>query len=430
MEKIFKTKFLKKLANLQFAIILLFTIGLIIALGTIIEQDQDLNFYKDNYSEIKPMFGFLTWKIILFFNLDRIYTSWWFIMMLFLFGSSLLACTFTTQLPSLKTFKIWKFNSQLSDYSNLGVSENLNSGGFNTVAYNCNVNRYHFFQQNKKGYAYSGLLGRIGPIVVHASIILLLVGSTFGSFGGYIAQELIPRGEIFHVQNLTKFGDFSYVPQNISCRINNFWITYTKELKTDQFYSDLSILDKEGKELKRKIIFVNEPLIFNDLVLYQTDWDIIGLKLSINKDKIFQIPLKRITKAGNRFWFGSLKFDAETLTIVVNDLKGKIYFYNTNGVLVKEVFVGDSINLNNGIDVQVIDFLTSTGVQIKSDPGISTVYLSFLLLMVSIYVSFLTYSQIWLIETKKNIVVGGNSNRAVLFFQEQFRQIVRRSTRI
>jgi cytochrome c biogenesis protein len=312
----------------------------------------------------------------------------------------------------------------------LGVSENLNSGGFNTVAYNCNVNRYHFFQQNKKGYAYSGLLGRIGPIVVHASIILLLVGSTFGSFGGYIAQELIPRGEIFHVQNLTKFGDFSYVPQNISCRINNFWITYTKELKTDQFYSDLSILDKEGKELKRKIIFVNEPLIFNDLVLYQTDWDIIGLKLSINKDKIFQIPLKRITKAGNRFWFGSLKFDAETLTIVVNDLKGKIYFYNTNGVLVKEVFVGDSINLNNGIDVQVIDFLTSTGVQIKSDPGISTVYLSFLLLMVSIYVSFLTYSQIWLIETKKNIVVGGNSNRAVLFFQEQFRQIVRRSTRI
>jgi cytochrome c biogenesis protein len=347
------------------------------------------------------MFGFLTWKIILFFNLDRIYTSWWFIMMLFLFGSSLLACTFTTQLPSLKTFKIWKFNSQLSDYSNLGVSENLNSGGFNTVAYNCNVNRYHFFQQNKKGYAYSGLLGRIGPIVVHASIILLLVGSTFGSFGGYIAQELIPRGEIFHVQNLTKFGDFSYVPQNISCRINNFWITYTKELKTDQFYSDLSILDKEGKELKRKIIFVNEPLIFNDLVLYQTDWDIIGLKLSINKDKIFQIPLKRITKAGNRFWFGSLKFDAETLTIVVNDLKGKVYFYNTNGVLVKEVFVGDSINLNNGIDVQVIDFLTSTGVQIKSDPGISTVYLSFLLLMVSIYVSFLTYSQIWLIETKK-----------------------------
>ena len=85
MGKVFKTKFLKKLANLQFAIILLFTIGFIIALGTVIEQDQNLNFYKDNYSEIKPMFGFLTWKVITFLNLDRIYTSWWFITVLVLF---------------------------------------------------------------------------------------------------------------------------------------------------------------------------------------------------------------------------------------------------------------------------------------------------------------------------------------------------------
>ena len=43
--------FSKKLANLQFAISLLIAIGFIIALGTIIEQDQSLNFYKENYSE-------------------------------------------------------------------------------------------------------------------------------------------------------------------------------------------------------------------------------------------------------------------------------------------------------------------------------------------------------------------------------------------
>jgi len=47
--------------------------------------------------------------------------------------------------------------------------------------------------------------------------------------------------------------------------------------------------------------------------------------------------------------------------------------------------------------------------------------------MVSIYISFFTYSQIWLIESTKNIEVGGNSNRSVLFFQEDFRKIIRRS---
>ena len=75
---------MKKLANLQFAIGLLITIGFMVAVGTIIEQDQSLNFYKENYPEAAPLFGFLSWKIITFFNLDNIYSAWWFIIILLL----------------------------------------------------------------------------------------------------------------------------------------------------------------------------------------------------------------------------------------------------------------------------------------------------------------------------------------------------------
>ena len=138
MVTINKTKILKRLANLQLAISLLITIGLMIALGTIIEQDQSLNFYKENYSEITPLFGFLTWKVIKALSLDKLYSAWWFIVVLVLFGSSLLACTFTTQLPSVKTFKIWKFITQSSQYQNLKVNDNIKIGVSNTVAFNCN----------------------------------------------------------------------------------------------------------------------------------------------------------------------------------------------------------------------------------------------------------------------------------------------------
>jgi len=426
-----KTKIFKKLANLQLAIGLLITIGFMISVGTIIEQDQNLNFYKENYPEFNALFGFLNWKVIKFLSLDKLYTAWWFILMLLVFGSSLLACTFTTQLPSIKTFKLWKFITQRSQYDNLKINNKIKLGISNTVAFNCNDNQYHFFRQQKKGYAYSGLLGRVAPIVVHGSILILLLGSMVGSFMGYTAQEIVPRGEIFHIQNLTKVGDLSNIPQKLACRINNFWITYTNESKIDQFYSDLSLFDPKGNEVKRKIIFVNEPLLFNNVTLYQTDWEIVGLKLRFADKKIFQVPMKKVIKGGNRFWFGSLDLDnfvTTNLTLVVNDLSGKIYFYNSKGVLIQESAVGEFIEIDNDLRLQISDFITSTGLQIKSDPGINTVYFAFLLLIISIYISFLTYSQIWLVDLDENSKVGGNSNRSVLFFQEDFRKIITRST--
>jgi cytochrome c biogenesis protein len=107
-----------------------------------------------------------------------------------------------------------------------------------------------------------------------------------------------------------------------------------KRIKNRSIYSGLSLLDEDGKEIKRKIVFVNEPLVYKDIVLYQTDWDIVGIKLKLENEQNFQIPLKRITKGGNRFWFGSLNFGFPTnttdtnLTVVINYLKGKIVLYN------------------------------------------------------------------------------------------------------
>ena len=176
---------------------------------------------------------------------------------------------------------------------------------------------------------------------------------------------------------------------------------------------------------------MNEPLIFKDIVLYQTDWDIVGLKLRLPNKEIFQVPLKKITKGGRKFWLSSLTLDQRPenkVTILVNDLRGQLLIYDSKGLLIKETVIGDSIPLNNSINIQTLDYITSTGLQIKFDPGLSIVYLSFLLLMISIYVSFFTYSQIWLIEEPKVITVGGKSNRAVLFFQEEFRKILKRTS--
>ena len=306
LTKFYSPKVLKNLASLNLAIGLLVAIGISTALGTVIEQDQPILFYKENYPSTSPILGFIDWKFILRFNLNVLYTNFWFLSLLSFFAASLLACTYTTQIPSLKNFRLWKFLQTYNRFRNFQLKGQVPRNLANTSLYHLHDSSYHVFRQGKKNYAYTGLLGRLGPIIVHFSIIFILLGSSTGVLGGYTVQEIVPRGEVFHLQNFVKYGNLSQIPQLMSWRVNDFWITYTSDLKVNQFYSDISILNSRGSELKRKIIFVNEPLIYKGISLYQTDWDILGLKLQINENRSVQIPLKKITKSGRNFWLGSL----------------------------------------------------------------------------------------------------------------------------
>ena len=258
-----------------------------------------------------------------------------------------------------------------------------------------------------------------------------MIGSSVSSFTSYNAQEVVPRGEIFHLQNLIKSGNISQIPQDISWRVNDFWITYTDDLKTNQFYSDISALNQQGIETKRKKIFVNEPFVNNGLTIYQTDWNIVGLKVQVNEDLPIQLPLQKINKNGRRFWFTSVPLtktsENNTLLILINDLRGNVLVYDKKGTLLTASTIGSKIAINQKSQITFNEFITSTGLQIKKDPGIPIVYFSFFFLMVSIYVSFLSYSQIWELESNFDLVTGGTSNRAVLSFQEEFRRIVKTS---
>tara|TARA_B110001450_G_scaffold82008_1_gene77851 strand:- start:17231 stop:18541 length:1311 start_codon:yes stop_codon:yes gene_type:complete len=422
---------LRRLANLQFAIGLLLFIGILIAIGTFIEQDQSIVFYQTNYPETQPIFGFIDWRFIYFLSLNKIYTSYWFACILFVFASSLIACTFTTQLPLLKKLKLWQFRKNPKQFEKLN-SINLFEYPSNSLAFKLHKKNYHVFRQNEKTYAYSGLLGRVGPIFVHFSILFLIIGATWSAFNGYTAQEIIPRGEIFHVQNLLKSGNISYVPQTFSWRVNDFWITYTNEFKTNQFYSDLSLLDNRGFEIKRKTIFVNEPFLYNGITLYQTDWDVLGLKIKTDSNQIIQVPVKKINTGSKKLWVGSLPVTLETgiksnYIIVINDLFGNLFIYDNKGKLIRECVIGQTISVNSSTQITFSEFITTTGLQIKTDSGIPIVYFSFFLLMVSVYISFVSYSQVWQFEVLNNLVVGGKSNRAVLYFQEELKRLVQKS---
>jgi len=418
-------KLIYLLGNLRLAIILLLFIALISSLGTIIEQEKTISFYETNYPISNSIAGFINSDFILFFGLDHVYTANWFLTLLFLFGGSLLSCTLSRQIPSLKLARLWKFFKSENKTNKMGISFTLSNGSLSQFSYLLRQRQYNVIQQGSYIYAYKGLVGKIGPILVHLSIICILVGSVLGSLTGFMLQELIPKGELFHLQNIISSGSLSYIPQNFEGYISDFNIAYNDQGMVDQFYSEIDILDNDLQIKKEKIIFVNEPLRYSGVTFYQTDWSIVSLKFTLNNRENFEIFLREVNGESNsRFWIGSLESEAKSkILVVLQDLTGKYLLYDSEKKLLGQSEIGHKIFFN-GNHLRLNKILPSTGLQIKSDPGIPLVYTGFFFLIFSVLISYTSYFQIWIVKKQNKVYVYGDTNRAIYFFEKSILEII------
>lgn len=420
-----KQKFFRLLADLRFSIFILLLISLCSIAGTIIEQDQSIETYKINYPLTNPVFGILSWDRILFFGLDHVYKTWWFLTLILLFGCSLILCSLLQQLPSLKIARRCQFFRTTSSFYKLKISTILNNFSFNKILSRLKNHQYSVFQQKSIVYSYKGLIGRIAPIIVHFSMILILVGSIGGSVFGFKAQEIIPKTENFHVQNILSTGPLTIFPTT-SARINDFWITYTKTNTILQFYSDISILDNQGNETNRKTIYVNSPLIEKGVYYYQTDWKLIGLRFQDSNQQIIEYPLLNNFPNQEKIWLtwiANNQISSHEIIVILDNLEGYCSIYNNVGKFLGNLELNETTNFNQ--QITLLEIISSTGLQIKTDPGIPLIYLGFFFLMISTLISYITYSQVWMIQKNKKIFIGGTTNRAVFEFELEFLKFVK-----
>ena len=316
------------ISSLRFAILLIMFIAICSGLGTFIPQGNSSNEYINQYNE-NPIFGIINGKIFLFLELDHIYSSTWFLLSLILLCISLAACSFRRQIPSLKSTLNWiefdnpnKFEKLelASSWETLKSKELILSSDklLKGKGWNCH-------KKDNSISARKGIIGKLGPIIVHIGLIFLLIGSAYGNLANETKEQFLRPNEVLNLIN-----DSSN--EELTIKLKNFFIERELDGKPKQFMSNLYFETPDSNEIEIRKTEVNHPIRYKGLTIYQADWKLSNVVLKID-NIIYQIELKPILEISDQIWGVLIEIGKENpknFLLTVDNENGPVKFFDTS----------------------------------------------------------------------------------------------------
>ena len=398
------------LSSLKIAILLLLLIAISCASGTIIPQQESDQFYYDNFNK-KPLLGVLNGNLLLLFELNHIYTSSWFLLLLIWLAIALAVCSFRRQLPILKSALNWIDYKSPRQISKLSIAQEIKadnaSESLEKLTINLKKKGWNVKETNGRIAARQGVVGRLGPILIHLGMILLMIGATYGSLNGQTIEKFLAPGR--SIDLLDKNNE-----KKLTIELQKFKIERDPKGIAEQYRSIVQIIDPNGNN-QEKEISVNYPLRYQGLTLYQADWSLAAITIQIDNSPKLQIPIESIPELGEQVWGAVLptKTDGtDPVLLTVNSELGPVIIYDNEGTRLISLSINKEEKVKESV-IKIINIVPSSGLLLKRDPGVPLVYTSFAIILIGGSLSLISTKKIWIIHEKEKslIYIGGLSNR-------------------
>ncbi|KAI3829981.1 hypothetical protein L1987_04113 [Smallanthus sonchifolius] len=350
--------------------------------------------------------------------------------------ASLMACTYTTQIPMVKVARRWSFLHSANTIRKLEFSDSLPKASIQDLGVILSGAGYEVFLKGPSLYAFKGLAGRFAPIGVHLALLLIMGGGTSSATGSFKGSVTVPQGLNFVMGDVLGPNGFLSTPTeafNTEVHVNRFYMDYYDSGEVSQFHTDLSLFDIDGKEVMRKTISVNDPLRYEGVTIYQTDWSISALQILKDDEGPFNLAVAPLTINGDKKLYGSFLpvGNADTpnvkgISMLLRDLQS-VVLYDQDGKFVGVRRPGSKLPIEiNGTKIEIMDAIGSSGLDMKTDPDVPIVYAGFGALMLTTCISYLSHTQIWALQDGTTVVVGGKTNRAKIEFPDEMNSLLDR----
>ncbi len=499
-------------ASVRLTIVVFIALASTSIIGTIVEQQAEP---ATNIKLLAKFFGDSTaptvYNIFVKLGFMDMYHSWWFVSLLILFSVNLIVCSIE-RLP--KTWRLVKMPLRplnenviktLPVKKEMSIKTSLNTAK-DEVFKSLSSYRYHVLAESAEEnavqfYSQKGRYTRLGFYIVHLSIILVFIGAIIGArfgFNGYLnlpegrsalfallrteplAQtEQAEREQMLDVMESSQ-GDVSLTAKNLGMTQDildakfkkygirplgftvkcNWYNTeyYSQTDMAQEFQSELVVIEG-GREVMKKVIEVNSPLIYKGITFYQSSYGMVP-------NAVGTFILKTIPKIGTEDTL-NLKFGqsflipgTNTRGTIVNfspaltrdNNTGNLVTYSENMVNPAVGIEFDSPNagkftgwilkrypetgvLPDGSQIKFIDYwgVEYTGLQVSKDPGVGLIYFASVIMTIGLYVAFfMSHKKIWIIlrsETSGGkgsvkIIAGGSASKNRLAFEREIERIL------
>jgi cytochrome c biogenesis protein len=430
------SKIWQGLASIRLALLALLLVGVGSILGTLLPQRQSWEYYQER-------FGSSLTTILWYLGLDDIYRSPLFLGFIALLLINLIAC-------SLKRFpEVWR---QLRRPPDLARFQSLpqrlqvtwNHRGQSPLPWlEETLPRLigpptHLEHEGKHWYlSHQGRWGRLGPYLIHLSIIIIVVGAMLGNLYGFQGQINLSTGETTDILKLTdppgeKKLDFSI-------RLDRFQVSYYPNGTPQEFRSDLTFL-QGGQAVRQAILRVNDPVTFGHLTFYQSTYQAMPqgpviLEITLgDQTTTLSAPLRqRLPLPDDQGMI--MVWNVESNIMGLGPAVQLAYRPASGGhPLLFWVLVDGSRGQPpqpgpHTFRIKQLELTYSSGLLVKYDPGVWLVYLGFLLMLPGFWLALFVPRQRWAVavtpsrQGKFRITVAGVGDRHKIAWQQRLAKL-------
>lgn len=452
----------------KLAIVIFPLISLVSIIGTIVEQKAEP---EKNVALLAKFFGEsaapTVYNIFAEFGFIDMYRSWWYLLILLILALNIIICS-VHRLPGiLKTVRAEVSpagNEQIDrmaikgsalisgkpDSVKDGIYALLRKAGFRVTE-----------MREDKGYRCSSQTGgwsRLGVYITHLSIIVIMLGTAVSSLFSQESYISLPEGDVSSVTYpLPDSGETEPIPLGFLIRNDNFEVKFYGTTDTPRIYRSRVAVIEDGKEILKKTITVNDPLVYKGTTFYLSDYGVSSRRL---RQGIFVF---RVTSADGSTAEVRLS-PGETLNIPGTSMTGKVINFipalkrGEDGKLTtytdklhnpavhmvfsdsgKELYSGwilkrypESSLLPDGNRVEFIDYwgVEYAFFRIRKDPGIWLVYIGLVSMGIGLVIAlFMSHKKIWvnIIEERGNtrIIIGATSNKYRSSLENRIERIIK-----